>query len=886
MAPATDELSAPGAVSYDSNSQVVGDGTWDFSKNTFLLPNLQGLNYETMRYNGMGNRFSTLKQYHTLVAAHAVMGAMIFLFLIPFSVMTARFYASRPGWAVKYHAQVNIFAGLMLIAVFILGYFSVGPERSLTNPHHGIGVAIFALFLVQLIGGRLVRRITKSRSLRIMLHQWFGRAIALLGIIQVPLGLTLYGSPLYLFILYAVWMFILVILYFILSWRSSDRREYYMSGARSELPPSEATRTRVTESEYFASDYQTDVTKSKKNWLGPLAAGAGLAALLRGRSKNKNQDQDGSRVRSRSPSLDRSRGPHTLTSRTGSASYLTGITEEKYSEVSRKEKAGGGGGGFAKFLAILGLGKFASGLTSKKDRPRDEDYSDYTAVSTDTPRRYRSSHGAPTMTDFTRTDYTSTVTPEHRRESDITRSSLIPPVGSRPPPPVMSQMRSAADGSVTDSMLSSPPPTTPRASRRPHPSRRSVFEESDYSSYVSPSRRPMPEKSGGGFAKGLFASLGMGWFTKKMADRRAAKEEERLRDEEDFRSGTSLSRFTGDGNPSPTRKEPRRPAQRRQTGYPPQETVLSSEFTESEVEPRPARGNYIPPTEMSTLPPTTLPPASGHTTSRSRHDLEPVSMPPMPSDPHGILAPPLVPTETTGSGISPSARPQRSRQGRHERSASKLATGDGEQPYQERYASPASVSMKLKVHDDKDRNVTLRRLTEEEAMVARGRRDSESSMSGLEEPSHGRRRYRRDLSQRRAEAAAERRAEEEDTMAPLSPPNPTFAKKRRAKDSAYYSGQPGPSAVSGSMPVAGQTVSSLGSMGGPESHGTWSGMSSSPPGPPRPAVEVGSTAPGSAAPGSAAADNRRRRRLERRRASGPTADKTPERPSANVDMFD
>lgn len=30
----------------------VGDGTWDFSKNSFLLPNLQGLNFETMRYNG------------------------------------------------------------------------------------------------------------------------------------------------------------------------------------------------------------------------------------------------------------------------------------------------------------------------------------------------------------------------------------------------------------------------------------------------------------------------------------------------------------------------------------------------------------------------------------------------------------------------------------------------------------------------------------------------------------------------------------------------------------------------------------------------------------------------------------------------------------------
>ncbi|EXL83283.1 hypothetical protein FOPG_03864 [Fusarium oxysporum f. sp. conglutinans race 2 54008] len=767
MAPATDELSAPGAVSYDSNTQVVGDGTWDFDKNTFLLPNLQGLNHETMRYNGMGNRFSTLTQYHGLVLAHAVLGTIIFLFLIPFSVMTARFYSRRPGWAIKYHGQLNVFSGLLLVPLFILGYFAVGPERSLTNPHHGIGVAIFTLFLVQLMGGWIVRRVAKSVSLRIMIHQWFGRAIALLGITQIPLGLTLYGSPLYLFILYAVWMFFLFILYFILSWRSASHRDYYMGGARSEmrseLAPTEDTRTRYTESEYF-SEYKSEPPKSKAKWLGPFIALGGLAALARGRNKNKNQD-NGSRVRSRSPSFDRSQRPEVLPSRTGSASYLTGHTGEKYSDVTRKDNSGAGaGGGIAKFLAVLGLGK----LFSKKDRSRDEDYSEYSAVSTETPRRHRATASAPTMTDFTRTDFTSDVTPNNRREPDITRTSLLPPSGNRPPPPAMSQMRSAADGSYTETALSSPPPSvTPRGKRYPPNSGRSFFEESDYSSYVSPSRRPQPEKSGGGFAKGLLGGLGFGWFAKKMADRRAAKEEQRLRDEEDLRSGTSLSRFTGgDGHDSPTRRDSRRPIERRQTGYPPTDTLLSTEMSESTIEPRPAR----------------------------------------------------------------------------------------------------------------DRNVTLRRLTEEEAKAARGRRDSASSISGLESPSY-RRRYRRDSSQKRAETAAERRAEEEDAMPPLSPPNPSFAKqKRRGKDSAYYSGQPTQaqtpaSLLPGASAQFGQTVSSLA-----ESHGTWSGIT--------PSVNTSPPGPAGEGPvdGSAAAENRRqRRRLERRRASGPTAEPPA---TTNVDMFD
>jgi len=48
----TDNLTPPGSATYSSNTMTVGDGTWDATENTFLLPNLVGLNYETMRYNG------------------------------------------------------------------------------------------------------------------------------------------------------------------------------------------------------------------------------------------------------------------------------------------------------------------------------------------------------------------------------------------------------------------------------------------------------------------------------------------------------------------------------------------------------------------------------------------------------------------------------------------------------------------------------------------------------------------------------------------------------------------------------------------------------------------------------------------------------------------
>lgn len=50
--PTPNGLSPPGSSSYSSNTLHVGDGTWDSARDDFLLPNLVGLNFATMRYNG------------------------------------------------------------------------------------------------------------------------------------------------------------------------------------------------------------------------------------------------------------------------------------------------------------------------------------------------------------------------------------------------------------------------------------------------------------------------------------------------------------------------------------------------------------------------------------------------------------------------------------------------------------------------------------------------------------------------------------------------------------------------------------------------------------------------------------------------------------------
>lgn len=822
----------------------------------------------------MGNRFSTLSQYHTLILAHGILAAIVFLFLVPTAIFYARFSTRRPGTAIRYHAYLQILSVLMTICLFILGWFAVGPNRSLTNPHHGIGVAILTLILLQIIGGRIITHI-RGRSLRVMLHQWFGRAIALLGIAQVPLGLTLYGSPMYTFILYALWMAFLVLLYFILSYRAYDRPDYHIHDDRTEV-----TRTDHT---------------SNAGWLGPVAAGTGIWALLRGRKKDPEHGKERNRSRSRaSRTRSRSRAPEVIPSRRGSF-----IEEEKhsdrYSERPTRKSTGDDGGFMNKFLGVgagLGAGALLGRMMGRRDRAADEEYS---AVARDTPSRRRRSqsgrrHGGTVLSDY------DDESEEYRR--DGRRTSLLPGPGG---PSAMAAAISAAEARPGGSRQGRP--LTPQRSHRPGTSTRIESTiDSDYSSYVSPSRRGNREpeqprrQSTGAAEKGLLAGLGAGWFAKKMKDRRDRKDEERLRlDEEERRTGQHEPRYTGDGygyNSPPRRRESHRSSMRPTAPIRMEtETTRMTDESQSLIEPRPLSGYDAPffhaPTDhyQHQAPPPPVPPAvssytSHHTGaasgtiplaldpgtySREHSKLSIVDMPAMPADPKGILA------RSSDSDSLMSRRDRRRSESRIRTEEAAAAAGaaagmaaaeaEAQRQVEEERERTASrgrtppVSVKVKVHDDKDRNVTLRRLTEEEAMAARRARrrraDSNSSISGSEVASGSRSRYRRESSRRRA---AEEDAE--SIVAPLSPPAPSFAAGRRPKDSAYYSGTvPGPS---GMAPQAGATVSTLGGMSSPGGHGTWSGVS------PVGTEPVGIPGQSEASATASAAERRRRRRQERR----------------------
>jgi 4-hydroxybenzoate polyprenyltransferase len=111
----------------------------------------------------MGNRFAGLTEYHQLIVGHGVIAALTFLFIVPAAIMTARFYSRNGVLALRMHVWLQIITMFLATIVLILGWFAVGPSRSLTNPHHGIGVAIYTLVLFQAIYGAWVRHHESKR---------------------------------------------------------------------------------------------------------------------------------------------------------------------------------------------------------------------------------------------------------------------------------------------------------------------------------------------------------------------------------------------------------------------------------------------------------------------------------------------------------------------------------------------------------------------------------------------------------------------------------------------------------------------------------------------------------------------------------------------------
>lgn len=112
----------------------------------------------------MGNRFRNMVGYKAMVTAHGILATAAFLFVVPAAVFMARFYHRNPRTALRFHIWLQILNVLLSTAAIILAFNVVGRERSLTNPHHGIGVALYALVMLQAFGGSVIHKLEKGKE--------------------------------------------------------------------------------------------------------------------------------------------------------------------------------------------------------------------------------------------------------------------------------------------------------------------------------------------------------------------------------------------------------------------------------------------------------------------------------------------------------------------------------------------------------------------------------------------------------------------------------------------------------------------------------------------------------------------------------------------------
>lgn len=625
---------------------------------------------------GMGNRFFTMEGYHALIRAHGVIAAITFLGAVPTAIFLMRFYGRNPRLALRMHIWLQILTLLLTTVVFILGFMAVGPNRNLSNPHHGIGVAIYVLIWVQVLGGcfahRNKKRTAPHRPLRIMLHQWAGRAIALLGITQVALGLTLYGSPLYLFVLYTLLIIAFVIIYFILSYLAERRQGQRLGGHHG---------SHYSEEVVTHHDEHRDRSGWGK-WLLGGAAALGLASLWRRRSNKSQRDSS--------------------VSGTGTSVSSSYFSDEKYSNAPERRREKGGFGN--RLLQIAAIGGAVAAARKLFGGGRRDDESD-----------------------------TGPYRPPLGGNQSVTDSMSRVEEGQAPLRPTTPIGNSPGQSRPTHP-LAQPPMTPGSTGRRDSGSTYSYYDDSFVSG--SPSRRDRRSHT---FRDAMAAGGAVFAVRSLFKNRRQRKEDirtEALRkqriEQEKVQRMNSAHKYTGDGVRPPRRSHGRMGSQSASDIS----TVMGSTAHHGMSGALPAAGvgaaaasaladrDRIRP--VGADPPIVLPGPS--TAGVHATDIPPVP-PPHRSD-YDSSGSELYTTQSgrqhhrhrneAAAGLAGAALGAMAAEGRHKYSGRTNANTDSVE-------SPP-VSVKINMHND-GRKVTLRRLTEEEAAAQREAKREERQAS-------------------------------------------------------------------------------------------------------------------------------------------------------------
>ncbi|KAK3613198.1 hypothetical protein LTR56_028021, partial [Elasticomyces elasticus] len=127
-----------------------------------------------------------------VVLAHGILACIAFVAIFPLGGILIRIIDSKN--TVRIHAGLQLLGYAFFIAVFVLGIAMAVKLDYLDNEHAKLGIAIFAIMILQPAFGFLHHHLYKKYQRRTAwshVHVWIGRVAIVLGIVNGGTGLKL-----------------------------------------------------------------------------------------------------------------------------------------------------------------------------------------------------------------------------------------------------------------------------------------------------------------------------------------------------------------------------------------------------------------------------------------------------------------------------------------------------------------------------------------------------------------------------------------------------------------------------------------------------------------------------------------------------------------------
>lgn len=171
-----------------------------------------------------------MTKFDRMIIAHAILGTVGFLFLLPLGGLVARYFRTSTGVWFKAHQAIQSFvAGPIIFVGFVLGLTIVSQSGNphFEGPHTQCGLALFLLYVLQVILGNVIhlwkpKSAARRRPFQNYFHVFLGMLIIGLAFYQVRTGYSdvwMYATgrdplPRAADIVWYVWVVFIPVLYF------------------------------------------------------------------------------------------------------------------------------------------------------------------------------------------------------------------------------------------------------------------------------------------------------------------------------------------------------------------------------------------------------------------------------------------------------------------------------------------------------------------------------------------------------------------------------------------------------------------------------------------------------------------------------------------------